>query len=324
MFATGLGFAGVAAFLAAAGRRVRRHAESVRRRRRACSCRRSRRCSRRTSRGGSHRAVRALQPRRHLLGALGALASGLPVLVARPRMAARRAAATASCSTAPSRSCIGALYLGLRSGARRAPRRPAARHSSSARASVLRLTALFALDSLRRRLRRRLAGRALAVPALRSARSRRRARSSSRARVLAAFSQLVSSWLARAHRTGRARWSSRTCRPNVFLIARRVHADRAARDRLPARAHGALADGRAGAAVVRDGRRAAGGARRGRQRDERAAQPRRRRCRPSARRRDARSTRRFGWPLVIGGTLKIVYDLLLLFLFRRLRPAEET
>ena len=32
----------------------------------------------------------------------------------------------------------------------------------------------------------------------------------------------------------------------------------------------------------------------------------------------------FGWPLIVGGTLKLAYDLLLLFLFRRLRPAEET
>lgn len=31
----------------------------------------------------------------------------------------------------------------------------------------------------------------------------------------------------------------------------------------------------------------------------------------------------FGWPLVIGGTLKAVYDLLLLALFARVRPPEE-
>jgi len=31
----------------------------------------------------------------------------------------------------------------------------------------------------------------------------------------------------------------------------------------------------------------------------------------------------FGWPLVICGGLKIVYDLLLLALFRRVRPPEE-
>jgi predicted MFS family arabinose efflux permease len=32
----------------------------------------------------------------------------------------------------------------------------------------------------------------------------------------------------------------------------------------------------------------------------------------------------FGWPLVIGGTLKAAYDLLLLGMFRKLKPPEET
>ena len=32
----------------------------------------------------------------------------------------------------------------------------------------------------------------------------------------------------------------------------------------------------------------------------------------------------FGWPLVIGGTLKAIYDLLLLRQFRDVRPPEET
>ena len=32
----------------------------------------------------------------------------------------------------------------------------------------------------------------------------------------------------------------------------------------------------------------------------------------------------FGWPLVIGGSLKIVYDLTLLFMFRHRKPPEET
>jgi hypothetical protein len=31
----------------------------------------------------------------------------------------------------------------------------------------------------------------------------------------------------------------------------------------------------------------------------------------------------FGWPLIIGGVLKIVYDLLLLVQFRRIRPDSE-
>jgi MFS family permease len=32
---------------------------------------------------------------------------------------------------------------------------------------------------------------------------------------------------------------------------------------------------------------------------------------------------RFGWPLVIGGAIKIAYDLLLLAQFRSVVPAEE-
>jgi hypothetical protein len=31
----------------------------------------------------------------------------------------------------------------------------------------------------------------------------------------------------------------------------------------------------------------------------------------------------FGWPLVIGGGLKIAYDLTLLMMFRKVRPPEE-
>jgi MFS family permease len=32
----------------------------------------------------------------------------------------------------------------------------------------------------------------------------------------------------------------------------------------------------------------------------------------------------FGWPLVVGGGVKIVYDMLLLAKFRKIRPPEET
>jgi hypothetical protein len=31
----------------------------------------------------------------------------------------------------------------------------------------------------------------------------------------------------------------------------------------------------------------------------------------------------FAWPLLIGGALKIAYDLLLLLMFRNIRPPEE-
>ena len=32
----------------------------------------------------------------------------------------------------------------------------------------------------------------------------------------------------------------------------------------------------------------------------------------------------FGWPLIIGGAIKILYDVLLLVQFRRVRPDSET
>ncbi len=32
----------------------------------------------------------------------------------------------------------------------------------------------------------------------------------------------------------------------------------------------------------------------------------------------------FGWPLLIGGVVKIVYDVLLLVFFRNVKPPEET
>ena len=31
----------------------------------------------------------------------------------------------------------------------------------------------------------------------------------------------------------------------------------------------------------------------------------------------------YAWPLVIGGALKIAYDLILLFMFRKVKPPEE-
>jgi hypothetical protein len=31
----------------------------------------------------------------------------------------------------------------------------------------------------------------------------------------------------------------------------------------------------------------------------------------------------FGWPLIIGGALKVIYDVLLLVQFRRVRPDSE-
>ena len=73
--------------------------------------------------------------------------------------------------------------------------------------------------------------------------------------------------------------------------------------------------------LVRHGGRRAGGAAGGRQRDFSAAQPGRGR-ESGSRRRNADESR-FGWPLVVAGGLKVVYDLLLLMMFRNVRPPEE-
>ena len=84
----------------------------------------------------------------------------------------------------------------------------------------------------------------------------------------------------------------------------------------------AVADGRAGALLLRDGGGHAGRAGGGRELHVGAAQPCRR---PQARRSPARcSPPSFrGWPLLICGALKIAYDLLLLIQFRHVKPPEE-
>ena len=81
-----------------------------------------------------------------------------------------------------------------------------------------------------------------------------------------------------------------------------------------------FADGRPRPHVLCDGDGGAGGARRRRQRHQRPPQPRHR-LPTLAGWMLAKTT--FGWPLVIGGTLKAVYDLPLLRLFRDVRPPEE-
>ena len=79
----------------------------------------------------------------------------------------------------------------------------------------------------------------------------------------------------------------------------------------------AVADGRADPHRLRDGRRDAGRAHRGGELHGGAAQPGRRRRRPSP----ARGWRPAGsaLPLVACGALKIAYDLTLLFAFRHVR-----
>ena len=115
--------------------------------------------------GGSHRAARPLQPRRHL---------PRRARCARDRRAVARRARKVrrsrdrSCSYGAVAIAIAALYLGLAqrshaargAGRRRATRRGAQRGAAAHGALLARL--------VRRRLRRRFAGRAVAVPPLRS------------------------------------------------------------------------------------------------------------------------------------------------------------
>ena len=85
----------------------------------------------------------------------------------------------------------------------------------------------------------------------------------------------------------------------------------------------AVADGRADAQLLRDGDRDTGRAPGGGQRHRRcrAASPRpRARCWPGY----LLGVSTFGWPLLVAGGLKIVYDLLLLLMFGKVRPPEET
>jgi len=256
-----------------------------------------------------------------LLGAFGALASGLPELAAThlgwPLVDAFRAGFALYGAVA---ILIGVLYLGLTRT--RAPQADGTGGAPlrRARAVVLRLAALFALDSfgggfavdamlalwlfLRFELPLQTAGTIFFA-----------------ARILSAFSQLVSPRL--AARIGLIETMVFTHIPaNLFLIlaalmptAPLAVACLLARMALsqmdvPARQSYVMAivppEERAAAASVTNVPRSLGTA-----------------LAPLlAGLMLQHST--FGWPLIVGGTLKLAYDLLLLFLFRRLRPAEET
>jgi MFS family permease len=101
------------------------------------------------------------------------------------------------------------------------------------------------------------------------------------------------------------------------LLRRAVVGDRAA-----AGAQRAVADGRADAQFVRHGHRHPRGAPGRGERHLGAAQP----GRPAASPAIAGwllGLSSFGWPLIVGGALKIGYDLLLLAMFARVRPPEE-
>ena len=253
-----------------------------------------------------------------LAGALGSLAAGLPELAAgafgAPRSAAFRAAFVIyGLAALP----IAGLYRGLpgRGADREVARAPLAR----SRPVVLRLTALFALDSF---------GGGFAVKAMLALWLFQRFGLSTQtagfvffvASLLAGFSQLGSTWL--AARIGLIRTMVYTHLPaNVFLVLAAFMPSaplaitclllRMAFSQMdvPARQSYVMAivppEERAAAASVTNVPRSLASA-----------------VAPSlAGALLALSS--FGWPLVIGGALKIAYDLLLLAQFRNAPPPDE-
>ena len=250
-----------------------------------------------------------------LLGALGALATGVPLLVAaegspQPRPFLLYGSVAIG---------IGAIYLGLRSGRSARATNAGGGRLVEARSAVLRLTALFSLDSF---------GGGFVVDSLMALWLFRRFDLSLEAagavffaaRLLSAFSQLVSPWL--AARIGLVRTMVYTHLPaNGFLIAAAF---------MPT----------AGSAIAMLLARMALS-----QMDVPARQSYVIAVTPPAERAAAVSLTNvprslasalspmaagalleysdFGWPLVIGGALKIAYDLLLLAQFRSVVPEEE-
>jgi len=250
-----------------------------------------------------------------LLGALGALATGVPLLVApegSPQPRPFLLYGTVAIG-------IAALYLGLRSGRTARAADGGSGRLVEARSAVLRLTALFSLDSF---------GGGFVVDSLVALWLFRRFDLSLEAagavffaaRLLSAFSQLVSPWL--AARIGLVRTMVYTHLPaNLFLIAAAF---------MPT----------AGSAIAMLLARMALS-----QMDVPARQSYVIAVTPPAERAAAVSLTNvprslasalspmaagallqysdFGWPLVIGGALKIAYDLLLLAQFRSVVPEEE-
>ena len=250
-----------------------------------------------------------------LLGALGALATGMPVLVAAEGAAQPRTFLLYGAVAIG----IGALYLGLRSG--RSARATGADRGRlvEARSAVLRLTALFSLDSL---------GGGFVVDSLVALWLFRRFDLSLEtvgavffgARLLSAFSQLVSARL--AARIGLVRTMVYTHLPaNLFLIAAAFMPTagsaigmllaRMALSQMdvPARQSYVIA-------VTPPAERAAAVSVTNVPRSLASALP------PIAAGALLEASD-FGWPLVIGGALKIAYDLLLLAQFRKVVPEEE-
>lgn len=250
-----------------------------------------------------------------LLGALGALATGVPLLVAaegnpQPRPFLLYGAVAIG---------IAALYLGLRSGRSARTGDAGSGRLVEARSAVLRLTALFSLDSF---------GGGFVVDSLVALWLFRRFGLSLEAagavffaaRVLSAFSQLVSAWL--AARIGLVRTMVYTHVPaNLFLIAAAFMPTastaiamllaRMALSQMdvPARQSYVIA-------VTPPAERAAAVSLTNVPRSLASALP------PIAAGALLEYSD-FGWPLVIGGALKIAYDLLLLAQFRSVVPNED-
>ena len=149
MVATGLGFAGFVGVLAAAGRRLRRHAQPELGRRQRVPAAGACAAGARGQRRGAHHAVRALQRSpAPLCAAVGALAAGVPdcwrtraaiarldALRAHVRRLRRARAARSGC-------CTGDLPR-----ERRARRAPAPAPLGPSRGDRVRLAALFCVDA---------------------------------------------------------------------------------------------------------------------------------------------------------------------------------
>jgi MFS family permease len=256
-----------------------------------------------------------------LLGAFGALASGLPEIAAQrlgwSLVQAFRAGFVLYASVAVG---IAVLYVGLRHGSTPTATAIASVPLQRSRAIVLRLTALFALDSF---------GGGFAVDSLlvlwlflRFDLSLQAAGSVFfAARLLSAFSQLVSPRLAArfglietmvfTHIPANLFLVAAACMPNATLAVTCLLVRMALSQMdVPARQSYVMAvvpaEERTAAASVTNAPRSLAT----------ALSP------LLAGALLQRST--FGWPLVAGGLLKITYDLLLLAQFRSVRPPEES
>lgn len=255
-----------------------------------------------------------------LMGAVGALASALPAIIAhRMRwnvVAADRAAFIAYAVLA---LIAATIYRALTPAVEAEPLAPGVRPLAQSRAIVFRLAALFSLDSF---------GGGLAIQSLLALWLFRRFQLSIQAAaafffvtgLLGAFSQLASSWF--VARIGRIRTMAYThipanlclmlagMMPNAelaltFLLLR---ASMSSMD-VPARQSYVMAvvppEERAAAASVTNVPRSLASAF--------AALPAGALLDYSL----------FGWPLISGGACKLVYDALLLMQFRSVRPADE-